>query len=1024
MAGEGQYKFSIGLDDKQLQADARDAAKIFDSLVKQAQAAGVKIDEAFKNPFDELVNNPPKIPPITGVPEATAQFNNLNFATQQLVRELPAASMGLNTLFLALSNNIPIFADQVKNLRQQGQSAGTILTQIGKSLFSWQTALTVGITLLTVYGKEIANWIAGLFKGKEALDATKEAQDGLNKTIKENGLGIGDDIVKLKELQREYNALGSNMQSKEKFIIDNKDAFDDLGVAITNVVDADRLLVERTPEFIEAMKLRAQASAAKKLYEEEYEKALTKERELEDKRAVAESMPDRVRVGAQYTRTRMGVMQTGSRYADNYAKKAALEEVDALEEEVKTINNVADAYFNLAEAKELAAQAKLKEAGFTETEEDNEPNKGSKRTKEIGDNLSFFRDADREMERTSELLSERLRQQTADWEDYKIKYGTIQEQLLYTTQKYNRLIAEAQTEGKRMSLEAERDAILAQLKLNVEGWAQSLVGKTAQELEAMMADVEAILKAKEEAFNKLSSSNTTDAKALREEINRLKAQLELLKSQDGEEGGNDNDKWANSALVFQGISRAAQEAAQAVSKYDEAAGQVLSTMGQLASSAGNLVGAISAVGAATSAAEKASGVLAIIAAAIQIISTIVSGIMSLVNDESYFDRVIASFKELNAELAQMQRLAQINKDDGSIFGDDEWGNYSRNLDAYVDSLNAYNDTVSRIVNRGRDNVEVLASNIYDGFEEIQEKSATLAYTWSSLEESIANMQVMVDHATWFSDRKYANLGDLVPNLFGEDGKLNMDALLEFKDSDMYDNLTKANRELIDQLILDWEYYEESIAAVNEYLSSVLGTLGTEISDALVDAFRNGTDAAEAFGDAASRVIERLITDMAYAAILAPIFEDMENRIAELNNNRSAMSDAEYMEQLLSIFADGIGQVSESQDMFNEALEQGQKIAEELGYEAFKGDSTATQRKGIAQASQDSVNELNGRMTAIQSHTSSIMGGVQQLTRDSAQVLKHLASIERNTSELQQMRLDVNRLASAVDDMATRGVKMI
>lgn len=1017
MAGEGQYKFSIGLDDKQLQADAREAAKIFDSLVKQAQAAGVKIDEAFKNPFDELVNNPPKIPPITGVPEATAQLNNLSFATQQLVRELPAASMGLNTLFLALSNNIPIFADQVKNLREQGQSAGSILTQIGKSLFSWQTALTVGITLLTVYGKEIANWIAGLFKGKEALDATKKAQEGLSKAIKENGLGIGDDIFKLKKLQREYNALGENMAAKEKFITDNKDAFDDLGVAITNVVDADRLLVERTPEFIEAMKLRAQAAAAKKLYEEEYEKVVVAETEAQRLREESDKLifvPGRQMSKEEYEQFREA-------NKDRFPTEV---EAKRLDEEAEAAKKTAEAYFNLAEAKELAARSKLKEAGFTETEEDNEPNKDSKRTKEIGDNLSFFRDADREMERTSELLSERLRQQTADLEDYKIKYGTIQEQILFTTQKYNRLIAEAQTEGERMSLEAERDAILAQLKVNVEEWAQSLVGKTAQELEAMMADVEAILKAKEEAFNKLSNSNGSDAKALREEINRLKAQLELLKSQDDGGSGNDNDKWANSALVFQGISRAAQEAAQAVSKYDEAAGQVLSTMGQLASSAGNLVSAISAVGAATSAAEKASGVLAIIAAAIQIISTIVSGIKSLVNDESYFDRVIASFKELNAELAQMQRLAQINKDDGSIFGDDEWGNYSRNLDAYVDSLNAYNDTVNRIVNRGRDNVEFLASVAYDRVEELRGEFDTLAYTWDSLEESIANMQVMVDHATWFSNRKYANLGDLVPNLFGEDGKLNMDALVEFKDSDMYGNLTKANRELIDQLILDWEYYEESVAAVNEYLSSVLGTLGTEISDALVDAFRNGTDAAEAFGDAASRVIERLVTDMAYAAILAPIFEDMENRIAELNKNRSAISDAEYMEQLMSIFAEGIGQVSESQDMFNEALEQGQKIAEDLGYEAFKGDSTASQRKGIAQASQDSVNELNGRMTAIQSHTSSIMGGVQQLTRDSAQALRHLAGIESNTAELKQMRLDVNRLASAVDDMATRGVKMI
>lgn len=1019
MAGEGQYKFSIGLDDKQLQADARDAAKIFDSLVKQAQAAGVKIDEAFKNPFDELVNNPPRIPTIQGVAEATGQFNGLNMATQQLVRELPAASMGLNTLFLALSNNIPIFADQVRNLRTQGQSAGSILSQIGKSLLSWQTALVVGVTALSMYGKEIGAWIASLFKGKEALDATKEAQEGLNKAIKESGLGIGGDIVKLKELQREYNSLGANMQAKEKFITDNKDAFDDLGVAITNVVDADRLLVERTPEFIQAMMLRAQASAAKRIAEEKYDEWLRKRQEYIDERDAGVTSMDMAKAALENVSTPgAGRPLTTDRDAKWYYDQR----ITGLKTEAKEVKNVADSYFNLAEAYEVQANSALKAAGFAEPTKD--PDKGSKRTKEIGDNLSFFRDADREMKRTSELLSERLRQQTADLEDYKIKYGTIQEQILFTTQKYNRLIAEAQTEGERMSLEAERDAILAQFEVNASEWAQSLVGKTAQELEAMMADVEAILKAKEEAFNKLSSSSTTDAKALREEINRLKAQLELLKSQDDGGSGNDNDKWANSALVFQGISRAAQEAAQAVSKYDEAAGQVLSTMGQLASSAGNLVSAISAVGAATSAAEKASGVLAIIAAAIQIISTIVSGIKSLVNDESYFDRVIASFKELNAELAQMQRLAQINKDDGSIFGDDEWGNYSRNLDAYVDSLNAYNDTVNRIKNRGRDNVEFLASVAYDRVEELRGEFDTLAYTWDSLEESIANMQVMVDHATWFSDRKYANLGDLVPNLFGEDGKLNMDALVEFKDSDMYDNLTKANRELIDQLILDWEYYEESVAAVNEYLSSVLGTLGAEISDALVDAFRNGTDAAEAFGDAASRVIERLVTDMAYAAILAPIFEDMENRITELNNNRSAMSDAEYMEQLMSIFAEGIGQVSESQDMFNEALEQGQKIAEELGYEAFKGDSTATQRKGIAQASQDSVNELNGRMTAIQSHTSSIMGGVQQLTRDSAQVLKHLASIERNTSELQQMRLDVSRLASAVDDMATRGVKMI
>ena len=131
---EGQYKFSIRLDDEHLEQDVRRAASQYDKLVAAAKKAGLQTDDSLKNPFDNFL--PPKdLPQRTRA--AAQSFNGLNMATQQLVRELPAASMGLNTLFLAMSNNLPIFADQIKQmnaaneqLRAQGKPTVSVIKQM------------------------------------------------------------------------------------------------------------------------------------------------------------------------------------------------------------------------------------------------------------------------------------------------------------------------------------------------------------------------------------------------------------------------------------------------------------------------------------------------------------------------------------------------------------------------------------------------------------------------------------------------------------------------------------------------------------------------------------------------------------------------------------------------------------------------------------------------------------------------------------------------------------------------------
>lgn len=113
---------------------------------------------------------------------AQSTFNGLNMSIQQIAREMPSLAMGPQMFFLAISNNLPIFADQVKYARmeyealtQAGQKATPVWKQILKSLFSWQSALSVGIMLLVMYGKEIGNWISGLFGATDAVEQNREA---------------------------------------------------------------------------------------------------------------------------------------------------------------------------------------------------------------------------------------------------------------------------------------------------------------------------------------------------------------------------------------------------------------------------------------------------------------------------------------------------------------------------------------------------------------------------------------------------------------------------------------------------------------------------------------------------------------------------------------------------------------------------------------------------------------------------------------------------------------------------------
>lgn len=290
-------------------------------------------------------------------------WNGLGASVQQVARELPSLSMGFNTFFLAISNNLPLLvdelrraSDEVKALKANNAEAVPVWKQLTKAIFNWQTALVVGITVLSAYGDEIVKWATGLFNSSKQVDSFKQAQENINESMKQSGSGVGEQIAKVKSLSEQWKSLGGDLDAQKKFINDNKDAFNDLGVEVTTVKDAENLLVTNTDAFIQSMIQRAQAAAGMKLAAETYEKALQKQIE-------ADKMADTILVkDVQYMNTSAGGMMigTGETYAvENDEKKKALEEI-------KSLNELAESYLRVSNAKQQDSKSTLENAGIQE----------------------------------------------------------------------------------------------------------------------------------------------------------------------------------------------------------------------------------------------------------------------------------------------------------------------------------------------------------------------------------------------------------------------------------------------------------------------------------------------------------------------------------------------------------------------------------------------------------------------------------------------------------------------------------
>lgn len=235
-------------------------------------------------------------------------FNMLGFQIQQVARELPSLAYGPQIFFSAISNNLPMLADEiarakksVDELKKAGQTFTPVWKQIASSIFSWRTLLVAGVTVLTLYGKEITNWVASLFKGKTTIDAATAALEQFNSAMAQGSVSAQSELTKLnllyraatdlskpyeeraeavKKLQDIYPAYFGNMAAEQVMVGNAVGAYENLRDAIIEVAEAKAAqeIITEDKKSIARIEKTGNAytnySNALKEYRKEYDKAI------------------------------------------------------------------------------------------------------------------------------------------------------------------------------------------------------------------------------------------------------------------------------------------------------------------------------------------------------------------------------------------------------------------------------------------------------------------------------------------------------------------------------------------------------------------------------------------------------------------------------------------------------------------------------------------------------------------------------------------------------------------------------
>lgn len=1047
-------------------------------------------------------------------PAAVRSYNSLHMAIQQIIRESPSLAMGLQLYFLAVSNNYPILWDAIARTRAEnqllaasGEKTIPVWRQILSSVGSFQTLLTVGITLAVAYGKEIGNWVTNLFRGKKALDTARMATERFQNTMLEGARNAQQEVVKLnllyraatdnaratddrreavRKLKEEFSGYFKNLSDEQIMLGQANDTYNELikniykyakaQAAFKSLVDIEQqeLFFNNIPDieqfrraydkYLEAQKDVAdkqkiynatpytQRGNASKVYKDlswaevwlsDAERSVSRLQELifEEirKNKGGEEIIDEIEekfdgnLGAflQFLaeqRTKLAAVAEQAQLLENpsgttSATGSAPASTDQLTEQYKAAvrrqqQSLDDQRVELIE-NEFDREREAIRLNYEKNRQEYERQEQQtlaliRKLRESGADIdsnaekTFMAGTSAAIAQAAEIRDRELadvdKKEEASYAKLLEKYETYQQGRLRIARKYDQDIAAlaSNPEAQRLAREAKQKALddfteqFASQFPEFEAWADRVVAASVKKLESL------VIEAQEELEN-LQSETPDDGNAIAVARAKLrKAEQQLAKKQNQtEQETTDTTSWTELHRVLTDVIDTFNEVGDAVGG---AGGTIIATAGDIAGSTLQIINAVQAYRKAQAASNTlgmASGILGGISAGIGALTTIVN---LFKGGETSMERNLRLAREFNEELRIMKERSRIDSDEfDNIFGDRVYDRYKQNIDVVRTSLEELEKVRERILSRGEEKYQ-LPGEWRGGAGTGLSGLFRYEKTWENIADSIANMQVQTRHSTWFRSAKYQSLGSLLPELF-TDGEVDMDALRQFVEEggETFQHLARENQEMLREMVDDWETYEEALTAVRDYLQDIFGDLGRTLTDALVDAFENGTDAADTFADSVGQALRSLAKDMIYSSTLGKVFEDAQKRIEEVM--QSDLSDEERFAQWSETMKSLVSDAMDQQDDFNRLWEEFRRIAEEngLSIDEEAGTSQQSGKAGAIQTvTQDSFSRVEGLVTSVQIHSAKIDENIEGIVPVLKGSLEAMNAIRENTEPIPQI----------------------
>lgn len=1047
-------------------------------------------------------------------PAAVRSYNSLHMAIQQIIRESPSLAMGLQLYFLAVSNNYPILWDAIARTRAEnqllaasGEKTIPVWRQILSSVGSFQTLLTVGITLAVAYGKEIGNWVTNLFRGKKALDTARMATERFQNTMLEGARNAQQEVVKLnllyraatdnaratddrreavRKLKEEFSGYFKNLSDEQIMLGQANDTYKELikniykyakaQAAFKSLVDIEQqeLFFNNTPDIEQFQKaydkyLKAQEKFAEKqkafdaipwtkqgrAFKEQKELSWAKDRFLVARGEInrlqelifeeirknkgGEEIIDEIEekfdgnLGAflQFLaeqRTKLAAVAEQAQLLENpsgttSATGSAPASTDQLTEQYKAAvrrqqQSLDDQRVELIE-NEFEREREAIRLNYEKNRQEYERQEQQtlaliRKLRESGADIdsnaekTFMAGTAAAIAQAAEIRDRELadvdKKEEASYAKLLEKYETYQQGRLRIARKYDQDIAAlaSNPEAQQLAREAKQKALddfteqFASQFPEFEAWADRVVAASVKKLESL------VIKAQEELEN-LQSETPNDGNAIAVAQAKLrKAEQQLAKKQNQtEQETTDTTSWTELHRVLTDVIGTFNEVGDAVGG---AGGTIIATAGDIAGSTLQIINAVQAYRKAQAASNTlgmASGILGGISAGIGALTTIVN---LFEGGETSMERNLRLAREFNEELRIMKERSRIDSDEfDNIFGDRVYDRYKQNIDVVRTSLEELEKVRERILSRGEEKYQ-LPGEWRGGAGTGLSGLFRYEKTWENIADSIANMQVQTRHSTWFRSAKYQSLGSLLPELF-TDGEVDMDALRQFVEEggETFQHLARENQEMLREMVDDWETYEEALTAVRDYLQDIFGDLGRTLTDALVDAFENGTDAADTFTDSVGQALRSLAKDMIYSSTLGKVFEDAQKRIEEVM--QSDLSDEERFAQWSETMKSLVSDAMDQQDDFNRLWEEFRRIAEEngLSIDEEAGTSQQSGKTGAIQTvTQDSFSRVEGLVTSVQIHSANIDENTEGIVPVLKGSLEAMNAIRENTEPIPQI----------------------